>query len=75
VVDAAIRADRREVWATDFFVGPFETALEENEIVVAVSFEAPDASACEKFRNPASRHARCGGEVRVGVTGAGGAFP
>ncbi|WP_062207014.1 xanthine dehydrogenase family protein subunit M [Aureimonas sp. AU12] len=78
-----IHTDRREIGADDYFLGLFETALEENEIVTAVSFEAPDASAYEKFRNPASRYAMCGvyvskrgTDVRVGVTGAGssGAF-
>ncbi|MBB3996609.1 FAD binding domain-containing protein [Aureimonas pseudogalii] len=78
-----IHTDRREIGADDYFLGLFETALEEDEIVTAVSFEAPDASAYEKFRNPASRYAMCGvyvakrgSEVRVGVTGAGsnGAF-
>ncbi|GGD99796.1 carbon monoxide dehydrogenase [Aureimonas endophytica] len=74
---ATIRTDKREIAAEDFFLGLFETALEENEIVTGVSFEAPEASAYEKFRNPASRYAMCGvfvarrgGEARVGVTGA-----
>ncbi|MBO0904377.1 FAD binding domain-containing protein [Jiella sonneratiae] len=78
-----IHTDKREIAADDFFQGLFETALEEGEIVTAVSFEAPDACAYEKFRNPASRYAMCGvfvakraGGVKVGVTGAGsdGAF-
>ena len=79
-----IHTDRREIAADDYFLGLFETALEEGEIVTAVSFEAPERSAYEKFRNPASRYAMCGvyvarradGSVGVGVTGAGssGAF-
>ncbi len=82
-MDATIHTDSREVKARDFFLGLFETALAENEIVAAVSFEAPDASAYEKFRNPASRYAMCGafvakrgGDYAVGVTGASqsGAF-
>jgi carbon-monoxide dehydrogenase medium subunit len=75
---ATIHTNRREVAAQDFFVGLFETALEEDEIVVAASFEAPDRCGYEKFRNPASRYAMCGvfvaqrgSEVKVGVTGAG----
>lgn len=80
---ATIHTNKREIAADDFFLGLFETALEENEIVTAVSFEAPDQCAYEKFRNPASRYAMCGvfvakrgGEVKVGITGAsmGGAF-
>ncbi len=64
--------------ADDFFVGLFETALEEDEIVMAVEFEAPAKAAYQKFPNPASRYAMAGvfvadfgGAVRVGVTGAG----
>ena len=75
---ATIHTTRREVAADDFFTGLFETALEEDEIVTAVSFEAPDQCAYEKFRNPASRYAMCGvfvakrdGSVKVAVTGSG----
>ncbi|MBP0617623.1 FAD binding domain-containing protein [Jiella mangrovi] len=80
---ATIRTNQREIAADDFFVGLFETALEDGEIVTKIAFEAPDACAYEKFRNPASRYAMCGvfvarrgGDVKVGVTGAGseGAF-
>ena len=78
-LDAQIMTTRRTLAAGDFFVGMFETALEEDEIVTAVSFEAPEKCAYEKFRNPASRYAMAGvfvvrradGSVRVGVTGAG----
>ncbi|WP_062111459.1 FAD binding domain-containing protein [Aureimonas sp. AU40] len=78
-----IETDRGEYGADEFFLGLFETALSEGGIVKAVRFEAPDASAYEKFRNPASRYAMCGvyvsrrgGDARVAVTGAGsnGAF-
>ncbi|MCP3054371.1 FAD binding domain-containing protein [Aurantimonas marianensis] len=80
---ATIQTNKREIAADDFFLGLFETALDEDEIVTAISFEAPDQCAYEKFRNPASRYAMCGvfvakrgGEVKVGVTGASmsGAF-
>ncbi|MGN6550936.1 MAG: FAD binding domain-containing protein [Pararhizobium sp.] len=82
-LDATIHTNRREIRAGDFFVGLFETALEPDEILTAVSFEAPDQSGYEKFRNPASRYAmtsvfvaKAGSTVRVGVSGAGseGAF-
>lgn len=78
-----IHTTKRELPADDFFVALFETALEDDEIVTAVSFEAPDQCAYEKFRNPASRYAMAGvfvakrgSEVKVGVTGAsmGGAY-
>ena len=82
-LDATIHTDKRDVKADEFFLGLFETALEEGELITAVSYEAPDRGHYEKFRNPASRYAMAGvfvadrgGEVRVGVSGAGaeGAF-
>ena len=82
-LDATIHTNKREVKADDFFLGLFETALEEGELITAVSYEAPDRGHYEKFRNPASRYAMAGvfvadrgGKVRVGVSGAGaeGAF-
>lgn len=75
---ATIRTNRREIGADDFFVDLFETALEEGEIILAVSFPIPDQAAYIKFPNPASRYALVGvfvsntaGGVRVAVTGAG----
>lgn len=77
-LSATIITDRRWVSADDFFVGLFETALEEGEMVTAVTFEAPDKAGYAKFANPASRYAlsgvfvaKRGDEVRVAVTGAG----
>ncbi|QKV19386.1 FAD binding domain-containing protein [Oricola thermophila] len=77
-LDATVHTSKRDIAAGDFFVGMFETALEEDEIVTAVSFTAPDACAYAKFPNPASRYAMAGvfvakgsGGVRVAVTGAG----
>ena len=77
-LDAVIVTDRREISAADFFIGMFETALEEDEILTAVTFEAPEKAAYSKFANPASRYAMTGvfvakgaGGIRVAVTGAG----
>lgn len=77
-LDATIHTSKRDISAGDFFIGMFETALEEDEIVTAVSFTAPDKCAYSKFPNPASRYAmagvfvaKSGDGVRVGVTGAG----
>jgi carbon-monoxide dehydrogenase medium subunit len=77
---ATIRTNRREIAADDFFVDLFETALEEGEIILAVSFPIPDQAAYIKFPNPASRYAlvgvmltKSGGNVRVAITGAGSA--
>ena len=78
-LDATVRTDRREIRADDFFLGMFETALEEGELVTAVHFRKPERSAYAKFRNPASRYSIAGvmvadfggGNVRVGISGAG----
>jgi carbon-monoxide dehydrogenase medium subunit len=77
-MSATIITNRREIAAESFFTGMFETALQDGEIVTAISFTAPDKSGYEKFRNPASRYAMTGvfvargaDGVRVAVTGAG----
>lgn len=77
-LNATVRTDRREIAADDYFTDLFETALEEGEIVTAVSFPKPVRAAYMKFPNPASRYAIVGvfvaqtsGGVRVAVTGAG----
>ena len=80
---ATIITDKRQIGADDFFTGLLETALDEGEIITAVSFPVPEKAAYAKFANPASRFALVGvfvssgaGGVRVAVTGAGlgGAF-
>jgi carbon-monoxide dehydrogenase medium subunit len=75
---ATITTDRRSIAADDFFQGMFTTALEQGEIITAVSFPVPEKAAYEKFRNPASRYAMVGvfvaktaAGVRVAITGAG----
>jgi carbon-monoxide dehydrogenase medium subunit len=56
----------------------FETALEDNEIITAVSFPVPEKAGYAKVPNPASRYAVVGvlasrgpAGIRVAVTGAG----
>jgi carbon-monoxide dehydrogenase medium subunit len=56
----------------------FETALEDGELITAVSFPTPKRAGYSKFPQPASRFAMVGvfvaetdGGVRVAVTGAG----
>jgi carbon-monoxide dehydrogenase medium subunit len=75
---ATIVTNRRRIAADDYFKGLFETALEPNEMITAVSFPIPKKAAYVKFRNPASRFAivgvfvsQSGSGVRVAVTGAG----
>jgi aerobic carbon-monoxide dehydrogenase medium subunit len=75
--DAAIVTDRREIPVAEYFEGMFTTALEEDEIITAVTLPIPDRAAYLKFSQPASRFALVGvfvadfgGTVRVAVTGA-----
>jgi len=78
-LNAVIVTNAREIPADAFFAGLFETALEDGEIVVAVTFDSPERAGYSKFANPASRYAMTGvfvardtdGGVRVAVTGAG----
>lgn len=77
-LNATIITNKRKIPADEFFVGLFETALEEGELIVKISFPIPSKAAYEKFRNPASRYAivgvfvaKKGSEARVAVTGAG----
>ncbi|MEE3023920.1 MAG: FAD binding domain-containing protein, partial [Pseudomonadota bacterium] len=73
-----VHTNKRDIAADDFFVGMFETALEEDEMITAVSFPKTAKAAYVKFPNPASRYAMVGvfvassgGGTRVAVTGAG----
>lgn len=75
---ASVQTDRRTIAADDFFKGLYETALQEGEIIVSVSFPLPEKAAWCKLKQPASRFsivgvfvAKTGGAVRVAVTGAG----
>src|SRR5215472_15349041 len=75
---ATIKTNKRSIAADDFFKGLFATALEEGEIITAVSFPVPAKAGYAKFPNPASRFALTGvfvaqtksGDVRAAVTGA-----
>lgn len=74
---ATIVTNAREIAADDYFLGMFETALEEGEIITEVRFPVPQAANYQKFVQPASRFALVGvyvakfaDGVRVAVTGA-----
>lgn len=82
-LNATVVTDRRRIAADDFFLGMYETALEPDELIVAVEFPVPQRAAYEKFHNPASHFALTGvfvaqfadgsagaPDVRVAVTGA-----
>lgn len=77
-LNATVNTNKRSIAADDFFVDVFETALDDDELVVSVSFPIPSKAAYQKFPNPASRYAvvgvmvaQTGDGVRVAVTGAG----
>ncbi len=67
----------RVIAASDFFQGIYTTALEDDEIIVAVKFPKVNKGSYQKFYQSASRFAVVGvaavqapdGGVRVGVTG------
>ncbi|MEM7041324.1 MAG: xanthine dehydrogenase family protein subunit M [Pseudomonadota bacterium] len=76
-LNATVHTNQRTISADDFFTGMFETALNEDEVITAVSFPKPEKAGYEKFPNPASRYAivgvmvaQTGGQTRVAVTGA-----
>lgn len=75
---ATIHTTQRKIAADDFFQGMFATALQDGELVTAVSFPIPKRAAYIKFKQPASRFALIGvcvaqtdSGVRVAVTGGG----
>ena len=74
---ATIHTNKRNIAADSFFLGLYETALDEGEIITAVSFPVPEKAGYVKFKNSASRFALVGvfvskgsQGVRVAVTGA-----
>jgi carbon-monoxide dehydrogenase medium subunit len=75
---ATVITSKRRIAADAFFKGLFSTALEDDEIITAVSFPIPAKAAYSKMRHPASRFALTGvfvvqtkaGEIRVAATGA-----
>ncbi|MEO7546893.1 MAG: xanthine dehydrogenase family protein subunit M [Ramlibacter sp.] len=77
-----VHTTQRKIAADDFFQGIFATALQDGELITAVSFPVPRKAAYMKFKQPASRFALIGvfvaqtgsgasGGVRVAVTGGG----
>jgi carbon-monoxide dehydrogenase medium subunit len=77
-LDATLVTSKREIAADDFFTGLFSTALEQDELLIAIRYPKPDTAQYKKFPNPASRYAmvgvfvaKFGDSVRVAVTGAG----
>ena len=80
---ATIHTTARKIEAKDYFQGMFTTALNDGELITAISFPIPKRAAYMKFKQQASRFAMVGvfvaqfdGDVRVAITGAssGGVF-
>jgi aerobic carbon-monoxide dehydrogenase medium subunit len=75
---ATVKTNKRSIAADDFFKGLFSTALDDGEIITAVSFPIPAKAGYAKFPHPASRFALTGvfvakgksGDVRAAATGA-----
>jgi carbon-monoxide dehydrogenase medium subunit len=77
-LNATIQTTQRQIAADDFFQGMFATALQDGELITAVSFPVAKRAAYLKFKQPASRFALVGvfvaqtdSGVRVAVTGGG----
>lgn len=75
---ATIVTDRRRIAADDFFIGMFSTALEQDEVLIAISFPVPRRAGYFKLRHPASGYVMAGAfvadfgdKVRVAINGAG----
>src|SRR5215472_9418452 len=75
---ATVKTNKRTIAADDFFKGLFTTALDDGEMITAVTFPIPATAGYSKFPHPASRFALTGvfaaktkaGDVRVAATGA-----
>jgi len=79
VIEVEGKIGKRDIAATDFFLGIFTTALEEGELITGVRFPKTAQGNYQKFFQSASRFAVVGvavvkdnGKVRVGVTGVSG---
>lgn len=75
---ATVHTSKRKIAADDFFLGMFTTALEQDEILTAISFPIPEKAGYAKMKNPASRYVMAGAfvskgpmGVRVAINGAG----
>ena len=66
---ATIHTSKRKIAADEFFQGMFTTALEDDEILVAVEFPIPEKAGYAKMRNPASRYVMAGAFISKGPMG------
>jgi carbon-monoxide dehydrogenase medium subunit len=63
------KSGTRELKASDFFQGMFETALGPNEVLTKIAFDAAPNSAYVKFHHPASHYAVVGVAAVLTVNG------
>jgi carbon-monoxide dehydrogenase medium subunit len=63
------KGGRRELPAAEFFRGMFDTALEKNEVLTQIAFDAAPKSAYVKFDHPASHYAVVGAAVAITMSG------
>ncbi|MBY0334242.1 MAG: xanthine dehydrogenase family protein subunit M [Acetobacteraceae bacterium] len=75
---ATVVTSKRRIAADEFFQGMFTTALQPDELLVAIEFPVPQRAGYAKMRNPASRYVMAGAfvakiadGVRVAINGAG----
>ena len=66
---ATIHTSKRKIAADDFFQGMSTTALEEDEILVAIEFPIPEKAGYAKLKNPASRYVMAGAFISKGPMG------
>src|SRR6476620_973459 len=68
-LNATVQTNKRSIKADDFFKGLFSTALQDGEIITAITFPVPSRAGYSKMRHPASRFALTGVFVARGRTG------
>jgi len=75
---ASVVTTKTTIPAQSYFLGLFQTALEDGELIREIAFPIPRHAGYAKFRNPASHYAVVGvfvaetdGGMRVAATGAG----
>lgn len=66
---AIVHTSKRKIAADDFFLGMFTTALEADELLVAVEFPIPEKAGYAKMKNPASRYVMAGAFISKGPMG------
>jgi aerobic carbon-monoxide dehydrogenase medium subunit len=77
-LNATVHTNQRKIAADSFFTGLYATALNDGEVLTAVSFPIAKKAIYMKFKQPASRFAMIGvfvaqtdSGVRVAITGGG----